>query len=63
MSGSDNYSLLCALWQCVATKYQNISTDYLNKHNSTWTVDCGFPSPVRGLQVGVNFAIQLRSKG
>ena len=63
MSGSDNYSLLCALWQCAATKYQNTSTDYLNKHNSTWAVDWSFASTARGLQVGVNFAIQLRSKG
>lgn len=63
MSGSDNYSLLSALWQCAATKYKNISIAYLNKHKPTWAVDWSFASTARGLQVGVNFAIQLRSKG
>jgi len=63
MSGSDNYSLLSALWQCAAVKYKNTSIVYLNKHSPALTFDCGFASTVRGLEVGVNFAIQLRSEG
>lgn len=63
MSGSDDYSLLSALWQCAAAKYKNTSIAYLNKHKLTWAVDWSFASTVQGLQVGVNFAIQLRSEG